>query len=180
MSPSIEVFRPFMSPQYRGLCVSRKDGRGINQKVPATPSISEYNRHMGGVDTNDSFTAIDKSRKQYKWYGPLFIKSIMWALYNGFIIEGYFVNHVSQGSRKQDFRSFCLDVAYQLVDRFSSRQRIGRPSISRSSHRRIIKQNGKRTKTAFICSSAQCNVPLCIKVDSTCWRDWHTIVEFWR
>ena len=38
----------------------------------------------------------------------------------------------------------------------------------------------KVSKNTFKCSSEHCQVYLCIKKDSTCWKDWHSKVEFWK
>lgn len=36
----------------------------------------------------------------------------------------------------------------------------------------------KLTKTVFRCSS--CQVYLCIRKNSTCWRDYHSKIQYWR
>ena len=38
----------------------------------------------------------------------------------------------------------------------------------------------KRVKTTFKCASNHCNVHLCITRTSTCWKDWHSKVQYWR
>lgn len=185
--------------------VQRGDDKGNSLEIPATPCVVEYNRHMGGVDKNDQNASIDKSRKQYKWYAKLIHKGIMWSLYNGFIIEGHFVDHREPGKRRRDFYSFCLDAAHQLVGDFTNRQRIHRMSANRSSHKRLTdsdhfptvtdsydlrcvvcdekyrrKLTTKRSKTTITCTSQHCGVPLCVKRGSNCWSEWHSKLEYWH
>ena len=38
----------------------------------------------------------------------------------------------------------------------------------------------KKVKTCFMCNSESCKVHLCLKKGSTCWRDWHSKLEFWK
>jgi hypothetical protein len=73
-------------------------------------------------------TKLDKSRKTYHWYNRLSRKCLIWAIFNGYIIEGKFVDHTVQGKRKRDFDSFNLDVIHQLAGdcRVGKRQSIGR------------------------------------------------------
>ena len=75
--------------------VTRHNKRGKALIFPAPPAIVDYNAKMVGVDLNDKMT-----RKSYHWYHKLFRKSVFWAAYNAYLLEGHFVNHVSVGVRK--------------------------------------------------------------------------------
>lgn len=91
-----------------GLTVTRTNKTGESLEVPATPTVVEYNKYMGGVDHNDKMTKMDKSRKSYKWYARVDRKCVLWAMYNGYVIYKSF--HPSK-----DYRDFTLDVIHQLI-----------------------------------------------------------------
>ena len=111
------------SPEEAGLTVIRRNKQGDALDIRATPSVADYNKYMGGVDLNDKMTKIDKSRKTYHWYNHISRKSLMWAVFNAYIIEGHFVAHHPPGKRARDFDSFFLEVIHQLVGSFTSRKR---------------------------------------------------------
>ncbi len=109
-------------PELEDCHVVRHDRQGNEIGVNATPCVVEYNMFMGGVDLNDKMCTLDKSRKTYHWYNRVARKCLMWAAFNGYVIEGHFVPHVVGGQRKRDFDSFILDLCHGLMGNFSARK----------------------------------------------------------
>lgn len=103
--------------------VTRHDNRGAALILPAPPSIVCYNAKMHGVDLNDKMTSLQRSRETYHWYQRLFRKGLFWTAYNGYLLEGHFVDYNPPGTRKRDFREFILELIHELVGQFSTRQR---------------------------------------------------------
>lgn len=73
---------------------------------------------MGGVDLSDQMTAVNKSRKQKRWYLHIFLKIVLLSIYNTYILEGHKRQHIPGGRRKRDLLSFKDDLCVQLVGNF--------------------------------------------------------------
>lgn len=117
---------------------------------------------MGGVDINDRMAALAKSRKTKKWYCRLFRKGLMWCLFNGYIIEGYYVSHNPHGKRKRRFRQFILDVAHQLVGDFKRNSKFTSKGIVDNGKRRLspgkhfpVVDDHRKNASCVVCSERQ-------------------------
>ena len=86
-----------------------------SQKIYRPPIVADYNKYMGGVDLCDQMTAVNKSKKQQRWYLRVFIKFLLLAIYNAYILEGYKIPHNVRGKRKRDLLKFKQDLCVQLV-----------------------------------------------------------------
>ncbi|KAK3732733.1 hypothetical protein RRG08_005898 [Elysia crispata] len=61
-----------------------KDGTPVEMTQPKL--VQQYNQYMGGCDLNDQMTPLHRSRRHYRWPGHLFIKFVVWASYNSYIL----------------------------------------------------------------------------------------------
>ena len=193
-----------------GLTITRHTKKGDRIEVPCTPTVLQYNKYMGAVDLNDKMCRLDKSRRTYKWYVRLDRKCVAWALYNAYVIEAKFRAHgprrefrhftlevVHQLIGENRFRSRpgrstdAVALPAHMTDTTHLPVKgVGKDHgcvVCAEKHRRhqmshptaTYAQNPhKRVKTSMLCEG--CNTYLCIKSDSTCWRDWHTKMQYWR
>ena len=165
-----------------------------------------YNKHTGGCDNNDQMTRFHRARCHYKWPRRLFVKNIMWAVYNSFIV--YSILSGTKGCFMDHLEKLCYSLIGEFRSKHSRKRRLSLDSERRLmnvglhfpelpdggyDHRCIVctkkesafkKANPglpnpfKRSKTSTRCS--ECEAYLCMKKGATCWRDWHTKKEFWR
>ena len=81
---------------------------------------------MGGTDKNDQMTRLHKTRRHHRWPRRLFVKFIMWAIYNGYVL---FQANFPQQAKAISFRKFLDQYCVDLVGAFRSgavrRQSIG-------------------------------------------------------
>ena len=191
-----------------GITVSRTTNPGTTVLVPATPTVVEYNKFMGGVDQNDKMTRMDKARKSYKWYTKIDRKSVLWANYNSFVL--YKETHPNK-----DYRDFTLDVIHELIgsNTFKAKRQSVTPSSSTLRvdgslpHSPAVDPTGSNTYRCKVCEEKHarerranpgknrselsnksvkttficttCNAHLCIKRNSNCWEGWHNKEEYW-
>ena len=78
---------------------------------------------MGAVDLCDQMTTLNKSKKQKRWYLPVFLKMVLLSIYNAYILEGYKRQHNGAGSRKRDLLSFKEDLCIQLSAPFTQEKK---------------------------------------------------------
>ena len=181
-----------------------KDGSSV--VVPTPKAMSMYNQHMGGCDNNDQMTRLNRARRHYKWPRRLFVKNVMWAIYNSYVIN------CKLTGKKPTFMNYLHDLCYAMIGSFRSLhsrkrrlsadsdrrlQNVGLhfPAIGEDgyNHRCIVctkkesdfKRSNpgvenpyKRQKTNAKCT--ECDAFLCLKKGSTCWQDWHLKKEYWR
>lgn len=189
---------------YPDCTVQRTDKKGNKLTVPATPSVVEYNKYMGGVDLNDKMSRLDKSRKTYKWYARIDKKGIMWAMFNAYVLY----KHIHKDA---DYRKFQLDVIHGLIDgnTFIARIEPNEPSTSSmarlhgKSHTPVLNASASSNNRCVVCREKwkharlsqstvnqvkaaktkyqcrDCDVYICIKIDSTCWADYHSKEHYW-
>eukprot|EP00102_Acyrthosiphon_pisum_P023364 XP_016660574.1 PREDICTED: piggyBac transposable element-derived protein 4-like [Acyrthosiphon pisum] len=101
--------------------VNRKNKKGEKIAVKCPVGISDYNKHMGGVDKFDQYMAnYSISQKSRRWWLKLFYYMIDTAVVNSFILykescntmKKKYINHL-------EFRSRLTD---ELISDFSSRK----------------------------------------------------------
>lgn len=93
-------------------------GQWQTLKIYQPKLVQDYNKFMGGVDLCDQMTAVNKSKKQRHWHTRVFVKLLMLAAYNGYILEGYKVQHAAPSRRKRDLLQFKQDLCIQLVGNY--------------------------------------------------------------
>ena len=114
--------------------VDRKDKQGVSHQVPTFQAVKDYNTYMGGCDRNDQMARLHRTRKHYKWPRRLFMKSIMWAVYNAFIL--YKSSRTAADQKKVNFTDYVNDICRSLIsDHRSAHIRKRRPSFE--SERRL-------------------------------------------
>lgn len=188
----------------------RVRGQWQSQKIYRPPIVADYNRYMGGVDLCDQMTRVNKSKKQQRWYMRVFIKFLLLAIYNAYILEGYEIPHNGRGKRKRDLLKFKQDLCVQLVgttptrNKAAKRQRQNMPPEDRlenvgshlplkgvgNDHRCVVcekkyteaKKTGETLKRHKTSyKCGQCNVYLCIGLPGeSCFVDYHTKTDYWK
>ena len=77
-----------------------REGHGFREmEIACLVAISEYNQHMGGVDLNNQLTSVRKDLKQLRWYFRVFLKMIMMATFNAFILENSMIPYKNNLSK---------------------------------------------------------------------------------
>ena len=171
--------------------VQRKKRDGTSTAYSCPRSVSKYNRYMGGVDRNDQLRSYYhvrlKSRKHYKY--------IFWFLFDLSITNAYILSQYLPEYRGKKLKDFRVTLAQELIGSYTSRKRIGRPSITAPSATRVCqshfptKASGKynrchycykykheRRSTVWYCSD--CGHHFCHTghKDTDCFRKYHTWV----
>ena len=98
--------------------VTRRNKVGVEERIPTTSAVVDYNNNMNAVDKLDQNTVLDKSRKQYKWHMRLVLKMVEWAIFNAFVLEQESRRShgiTGEGPRKRDMLFFRQDLAMQLI-----------------------------------------------------------------
>lgn len=157
---------------------SRKERKNIN--IPQPHMISEYNRHMGGVDLLDNAVANYRiSIRGKKWWWPLFINAIDCAITNAWKLHEIANNSCAS---QIDFRSeLCqyLLTARTVEGHEPVPERnlaLGRPqpvprNIATDQHGHLIVRDGNRRRcrqcqsnTIYKCERCNCYLhPDCFK-----------------
>ena len=91
--------------------VNRRLKDGTQLEVPCPRAVMKYNSFMGGCDLNDQMTRLFKSRKHYRWPRRLFLKMVMWAVYNSYILYKEFTFH----GKKLYFTQYLDKMCYFLI-----------------------------------------------------------------
>jgi len=183
-------------------------GQWQTQRMYRPQIVSDYNNFMGGVDLCDQMTNMNKSKKQMHWYMRVFVKFLLIACFNAYIMEGQVIDHDGRGKRKRDLLQFKQDLCIQLVGdtlgKNSKRRRQDVPSLDRLEHVGVhlpVKGEGhnhrcvvcerkfteaktrrhiiSRHKTSYMCQ--HCNVYQCIgPPGESCVVDYHSRVVYWQ
>ena len=107
--------------------VNRRNKDGTQERITCPELTADYNQYMGGCDKNDQLTRLDSTRRHYRWPRRLFIKFVMWACYNAYILMATYAPHQSQGRRVRTFRCFLDQLCLQLVGDYRSAAQRLRP-----------------------------------------------------
>lgn len=191
--------------------VHRRTKDGSLVAVPCPQVVTDYNKFMGGTDLNDQMTRLQKSRRHYKWPRRLFLKSMMWALYNSYILYREVTSQSTTFSQYVD--TLCHDLIGTHRSTHVHKPLRGAPiPVERrlqevGLHMPEKREDTGKGQTCKVCSSkvnyynkhktinggvvpprvsksqircSECEVYLCVKIGSTCWRDFHTKAEYWR
>ena len=97
--------------------VNCRNKDGTQERITCPELTADYNQYMGGCDKNDQLTRLNSTRRHYRWPRRLFIKFVMWACYNAYILMATYAPQQSQGRRVRTFRCFldqlCLHTKVQ-------------------------------------------------------------------
>ena len=106
--------------------VNRKQKDGTLQRITCLQLISSFNTYMGGVDKNDqmkSYYTIPVSGK--KWWSRILFNLVNRSIFYNFVLEQESPNHA-----ERTLKSFCINLAKQLIGDFSSQRKRGDPQMS--------------------------------------------------
>lgn len=106
--------------------VTRKNKDGSSSPVDCPEATLLYNKYMGGVDVNDQIRGYYHMRMKCR----KFYKYIFWFLVDLSITNAYILckNHTCLSIKSS--KDFRLELAKLLIGSYSSRKRIGRPSLA--------------------------------------------------
>ena len=93
-------------------------GRWVTKKIYRPGIVKSYNNFMGGEDLSDQMTAVNKSKKQKRWYLRIFLNMVLLSIYNAYILEEFKRPQTPRRRRKRDLLSFKEDLCVQLVGNF--------------------------------------------------------------
>ena len=102
--------------------------QGFTEKeIPCPLAISDYNSSMGGVDLNDQLSSVRKDFKQLRWYFRVFLKFIMMATMNAYILEDKVKPHRNNNGRiTWDLLSFKDELVFDLIGQVHAPRKSGR------------------------------------------------------
>lgn len=164
-----------------------RNGSQVNVHCPKV--VETYNKFMGGVDRFDQLQERYRiGRRSIKWWHRIFYYLLDLAIVNSFVLW-----KLQQPNKKKcNQLTFRMKLARQLINGFSSRKTLGRPTNFVQSavpnevrlanvgchfprnnpNRRRCKfcsgKNRKEQRTYFTCSF--CQVPLCV---TNCFEKFH-------
>jgi len=95
--------------------INRKNRDGTISAVSCPQLVVDYNSFMGGVDHNAQMCKLYKPRRHYRWPRRLFIKCIMWACYDAFVIAQQYVPCRRAGHRLYTITNFVEDCVESLI-----------------------------------------------------------------
>lgn len=111
--------------------VTRKQKDGSRLMVQCPESIATYNKKMGGVDRNDQLRGYYKIPiKTRKFYKYLFFGALDVVITNCFIMSSFFPE-----LKRNDLKTFRIDLANEMIGQYNSRKRKGRPCSTQPTKR---------------------------------------------
>lgn len=146
----------------------RRNGRNFDIEKPRVADV--YTAYMGGVDrANQLRSFYFAGYSSRKWYRYIFWFLFNLAVCNAFVLESF--HRTTHGQRKRAMINFRLDLAKQLIDGFSQRQRKRRSqepqqhSVTREAH--VSVHVGGRKRMCLQCSKAGRRTPKGYKVETS-------------
>ena len=100
--------------------VKRRNKDGTAVMIPIPQLVLDYNKYMGGCDKNDQIARLHKTRRHYRWPRRLFVKFVMWACYNAYVLMNFYSPHTVAGKRFRTFNYFIDELCLQLIGDFRS------------------------------------------------------------
>ena len=184
--------------------IRRRNQDGSRVDVPCPPLLPDYQQYMRGVDRGDQLVGFyNVGRRSRKWWKRCFSYLLECSLLNAYVLHSLAYPHLHQatGRQKFDFLKFRLEVATQLINSFSSRQRSPNQTSNNdrlnihlghwpilvedkrdcivckdTSNRWNLPRKEGRHQTRNKCS--YCNVYLCIDKDRDCFTKYHTLMHY--
>ncbi|XP_005097783.1 piggyBac transposable element-derived protein 4-like [Aplysia californica] len=93
----------------------RRNKDGTQENVVMPQLVKDYNSFMGGTDKNDQMARLNKTRRHYRWPRRLFMKFVMWAVYNAYVL---FQNVDPEKAKKYTLRNFLNEYCLALVGEY--------------------------------------------------------------
>lgn len=115
------------------------------QTVPCPKVVSEYNRHMGGVDLLDSLNGLYRNRlRSKKWYFRLFTHFVDMTVVAAWLLYRRKVDQVGEASNTLSLAAFKAEVASSLV---LAGKQVGRAKRGRPSAELEVQLEEKRSRS---------------------------------
>ncbi|XP_062273858.1 piggyBac transposable element-derived protein 4-like [Scomber scombrus] len=163
----------------------KADGQWVEQEIPAPPGVSDYNKHMGGVDLSDAmigyYNTLHKTRK---WYKKMFYHFLDIAIVNAFILHQELAKERQRVpiTQKEFREALVLELKAAGSPSTAPRQAPPRAPSGvphKLRHFTLDGSAGRRRcvhcsmKTTVECTS--CSVALCFTVSRDCYNEWHNV-----
>nr|XP_039264882.1 piggyBac transposable element-derived protein 4-like [Styela clava] len=199
------IHKPEYDKEYVGRkTVKRRAGRRRESRfveIPCPPLLKDYNAHMGGVDLSDQMRKYyNLTRRSKIWYRRVFSYLLEVAIHNARVI----CENLS--GKRCSAVGFREELVASLIGSYRASRRISESLSSSSHHPRLMnvgqhiplvernqvvcpvcsrksKLKNSEEKTYVSRSRVkclECGVHLCMTYGKTCFRDWHTKIEYWR
>lgn len=131
---AVQLLSTFVGDYPIGTCRrwSAKEKQFIDVARPAI--VSEYNKHMGGVDLSDMLMELYKiNHRSVKWYMRIFYWSLGTAVTNSWLLYRKHLKMVEANAKHMPLIKFQMEIANELLNAaqpFSSsvQRKRGRPS----------------------------------------------------
>lgn len=171
---------------------------GGNKKLLKLDIIHKYNRYMNGCDRSDQLQhSYNTYIRTFKWWKRLFFFFLDIVIINCYILKKIVeqISHLefrlaliddiintygNVESKKRKTTENC-DVKIKRISKNSIPQErldLGNhyPIVITPHECKVCRLQQKRSMTTIKCSL--CDVPICVKKDSTCWLNWHEKIKF--
>ena len=133
----------------------RMQKNGVAVHIDCPKAVEDYNSFMGGCDLNDQMTRLQRSRKHYKWLRRLFIKLVMWAIYNSYILYRETIP-ILKPSFSNYLEDLCLKLvgSYRRVDAVRKRRQGVDPEqrLLNVGHMPVFDQNVSKGHECVVCT----------------------------
>ncbi|KAK7175582.1 hypothetical protein R3I93_002491 [Phoxinus phoxinus] len=179
-------------PAFSGNTVQRRvrtqDGGWDTKSIPCPTPVTEYNKHMGGVDLSDQLIQYySVHHKTMRWYRTLFFHFLDIAATNSYLLHKEVCAERQQ--QPMTHRAFLEELTAQLcgvtVSVLPTQQQSNHVPVPTSDQTEASKKasygrrqcvNCKQTKqvkqaTPWKCKA--CDVALCVIPDRNCFEAWH-------
>ena len=166
--------------------VQRKHRDGTSHTYPCPSAIADYNRYMGGVDSNDQLRGYNHVRlKCWKYY-----KYIFWFLFDLMVTNSFILCHNYTDLPVKMVKDFRVALAKELIGDYASRKGPGCPSKIPAARRFCQSHfpvrgtdkgrrchhcyHNKKERHQSVWKCRECDVFLCHNgEDNDCFREYH-------
>jgi ribosomal protein L31 len=154
---------------------------------PCPTPVTEYNKHMGGVDLSDQLLQYYTAQhKTMKWYRKIFLHFLDIASTNSFIVHKELHGNLSHKEFMEQLITELCGVSQTTAPKRTNSDHVPVPGAELTSEGRDVatvgRRNcvhcttvrGKRQLTPWKCQA--CNVHLCLQLNRNCFQEWHNDV----
>ncbi|XP_063071854.1 piggyBac transposable element-derived protein 4-like [Engraulis encrasicolus] len=160
------------------------DGRWQLKSIPAPPAVTDYNKHMGGVDLSDAmigfYNTVHKTRK---WHRTFFYHFLDIAIVNAFVLHSCMAAERHETPLTQKAFREALVLELKAAGSPSTGPPPSPAPAPQGAHHKLRHYTedgtaGRRRcvncslKSTTECTS--CQVVLCFTVKRDCYNEWHT------
>lgn len=173
--------------------VNRRNPAGVVTQIPCPQLLTDYNKHMNGVDKFDQNKhTYEINRKSHKWWHRIFFYFLDASVVNAFVL------HKQLNLNKTTMKNFRLSIVEYLVavQKRPSKRSHSSLSVAIKKHKPFVPKkirhensdhqpkytsrrrcglcstSQQQVRTNWMCST--CNVPLCLGKDKVCFERYHT------